>query len=173
MKQAEIEKEMKKVEAIEAEFFKKWPVKEPILDEETGMLIPPEISEEEEAAYLKFEEDNADLFERVFGTLNDELRSLQSSLQEINEAKAAAKEARELADKTAKDAQQAYEKQQKEAEAKAALKAANEKAAKLKAERDAAAKEKADAKAKAEAEEKRLKQEFDAAFSADSKLTAK
>jgi hypothetical protein len=83
-------------------------------------MIYPEITEEEEAAFSKFGEDNSALIEKV-DTLEGELLSLQSRLQEINDAKADAKAAEDLALKTAKDAQAAYEKEQNQKAAKAAL----------------------------------------------------
>lgn len=134
-------------------------------------MIYPEITEAEEAAFKKFGEDNSALIEKV-DTLEGELLSLQSRLQEINDAQADAKAAADLAIKTAADAQAAYVKEQAQKAAQAALKATADKAAKQKAERDKAAKDAADAKAKAQQEEARLKKELEAATSGDSKLTA-
>jgi len=97
----------------------------------------------------------------LYDTWYTELNGMQSQLQEINDTKAAAKAAKEQEAKIAKEAKDKYEKEQAEKKAAAALKAAKEKAEKERKEKEKIAKEKADAKAKAEAEEKRLKTQFD------------
>jgi hypothetical protein len=72
-KLVEIEKGEAEIEAKFNEFEKTWPLKEPKVDEETGEMIYPEISEAEEAARAKFDEANAALFERVYDGLYGEL----------------------------------------------------------------------------------------------------
>lgn len=127
---------------MESEFYAEWPDVEPTYNDATGEWENTEEAPERVEAREAFENKMEPRYTQLYDVDYTALQQKQSLLQEINDAKAEAKAAKELEIKLAKDAKEKFEKEAAEKKAAAALKASEAKAAKEKAAKEKALKEK-------------------------------